>query len=59
MPIYHLDRPEDRLAIALGLPSREDRVLFVERIARRYGQEAADKLKADLRDEAQKRQAAG
>lgn len=57
MPIYHLDRPEDRLAIALGLPSREDRVLFVERIARRYGDEAADKLKADLREIAKARKA--
>jgi len=49
-PIYDLSSEQDRLALALFQPNKEHRVSLIHMIRRRYGDEAAAKLRDQLRD---------
>lgn len=55
--IYCIDDPAERLRLALAQCNREHRTSLIHMIRRRYGNEAADALKADLWREAEGRAA--
>lgn len=47
-PVYHLDNDRDRLRLAIAMMHREQRIEFVKRIRARYGEPAAQQLRAGL-----------
>lgn len=47
-PVYDLSNEHDRLRLAIAMMHREQRIEFVKRIRAKYGEPAAQQLKAGL-----------